>query len=158
MDFWQVTYDSELHTVLTMIDHLSKWAECIIIPDKTADTVATTILNHWIYRFGVPNIIVSDQDRSFNNRLLNKIYTHLGSTKLTSTPYHPEGNAVIEAFHRTINEGLRYINHQKIPFHEALNLVLYAYRCTPHSLTHQSPGYALYGTDLLLLLDNDWRP
>lgn len=157
LDFWQVTYDKELYTVLTMIDQFSKWAECVIIPDRTAATIASTILNHWIYRFGVPKVIVSDQDKSFNNRLLNKIYVHLGATKLTSAPYHPQGNAVIEAFHRTLNEGLRYIVQAKVPFHEALNLVLYAYRSTPHSLTHQSPGYALYGTDLSPPLDNDWR-
>lgn len=158
IDFWDCNYrETEHYTVLTFIDQTTKWAECSIIHDKAATTVATALLNTWIYRFGVPRVIMSDQDKSFNNALLVNLYAKLGIVKLTSTPYHPEGNATIESFHRTLSTGLRFIQQNLIPFPEALHLVLYAYRSTPHSTTNQSPGYLTYGVDLRPPQDQDWR-
>lgn len=157
MDFWFCVYNEKQHTVLTLIDQTSKWPECVIIPDRTATTVATALLRKWIYRFGVPRILMTDQDRSFNNDLMDNLYAKLGSRKFTSTPYHPQGNATIESLHRTLSLGLRVLNQKALPFEEALDMVLYAYRTTMHSTTNQSPGYVLYGLDLRPPHDQDWR-
>lgn len=158
VDFWECTYRGEEHHLLmTMIDQTTKWAECVPIPNKSAAVVASTLLRYWIYRFGVPKTLLSDQDKSFNSALLCSMYAKLGTTKLTSTPYHPEGNAVIESFHRTLSTGLRFLDHRRLPFEEAIDLILYAYRSTLHSTTNQSPGYLTYGVDLRLPHDNDWR-
>ena len=157
MDFWQCTYDMQPHILLTLIDQHTKWCECIEIYDKNAPTVATNLLQSWIYRFGVPRVLMSDQDPSFCNTILDRLSTRLGITRLTSTPYHPEGNAVIESFHRTLSIGLRHFNQRCISFSEALNLVLFGYRATPHLTTGHSPSYLTYGIDPRLAPDCDWR-
>lgn len=157
MDFWHCTYNQHEYTVLTLIDQSTKWAECIIIPNKSAITVASTLLCSWIYRFGVPTKLVSDQDPSFCNALITNLSARLGITRLTSTAYHPEGNAVIESFHRTLAVGLRHIDQSVVPFDEALGLVLFGYRGTIHSTIGHSPCYLTYGMDPRVAPDCDWR-
>ncbi|MGH2622818.1 MAG: integrase catalytic domain-containing protein, partial [Sphingobacterium sp.] len=157
MDLWQCNYNGKNYTVLTLIDQCTKWSECIELLDKRASTVAATLLQSWIYRFGVPRVVMSDNDPSFCNEVLDCISARFGITRLTSTPYHPEGNAVIESFHRTLSTGLRYLDQKVVPFNEALGLVLFGYRATPHSTTGHSPSFLVYGIDPRLTPDGDWR-
>lgn len=157
MDFWQCHYDDRNYIMLTMIDQCTKWAECITITTKDADKVAATFLRSWVYRFGLPRKIVSDRDRSFMNKFTAPLTAKLGIKHIPSTAYHPEGNAVIESFHRTLSSGLRHFDHSKIPFEEAVDLVLFGYRATIHSTTNQSPSYLTHGVDPRLAADCDWR-
>lgn len=99
----------------------------------------------------------SDKDPSFCGHVIKALTAKLGINRLTSTVYHPEGNATIESFHRVLSTGLRHVNQQHFPFEEALNLVLFGYRATPHSTTTHSPSYLTYGLDPRLASDNDWR-
>jgi transposase InsO family protein len=157
MDFWQCHYNDKDYTVLTLIDQHTKWAECITLNSKSADSVASVFLQSWIYRFGVPSKLLSDRDPSFTGHVLKNLTAKLGINRLVSTVYHPEGNATIESFHRVLSTGLRHINHSNLPFDEALNLVLFGYRATPHSTTSHSPSFLTYGIDPRLASDNDWR-
>ena len=34
--------------ILTIIDHLTGWSEAFPIPDKSADTIVTTLINHYL--------------------------------------------------------------------------------------------------------------
>lgn len=157
MDFYTVTYDNEVYELLNLIDSFTKWAECIVVTDKSAETIATLLQSHWIPRFGAPRILISDREKGFTSTLLSTMCEKYGIKRLTSAPYHPQGNALIEAFHRTLNLGLRYINQRQLTFHEALSWILYGYRVIPHSATQQSPGYLLYGVDLRPPTTDDWR-
>lgn len=157
MDLWQATYDGTTYHVLTMIDQATKWVECVVVPDQTARITARAFLVNWVYRYGTPKRLVTDRGTSFCNALMDYLTTKLGITRLTATPYHPEGNAVIESFHRTLNNGLRHINQKAMPFTEALEMVLFGYRATIHSTTGTSPSHLTLGQDPQLPPDNDWR-
>jgi transposase InsO family protein len=157
MDFWQCHYGNKDYTVLTIIDQHTKWAECIVLSSKSSEAVASAFLQSWIYRFGVPSRLLSDKDPSFVSSFITTLTAKLGINRLISTVYHPEGNATIESFHRVLSTGLRHIDHNKIPFEEALNLVLFGYRSTPHSTTTHSPSFLTHGIDPRLASDNDWR-
>lgn len=157
MDFWECQYNGTHFKILTIIDQHTKWAECIPIKDSTAATVTSALLRSWIYRFGVPRTLISDRDPGFTNSMLDRLSAAIGVKRLLSTPYHPEGNSVIESFHRTLSMGLRFVNHQVIPFEEAIDMVLFAYRSTLHSTTGHSPSFLVYGMDPKLPNDSDWR-
>ena len=159
LDYWSCEYQGP-KMVLTMIDPFTKWAECIPIPNKSAKVVSSAFIRAWICRFGVPKTIITDNDKTFLSCLFRGIANRLGTTTLRTTPYHPEGNAFIEAFHKVLRKGLMHFiatgNHN-IPFEEALQLVLFNYRSLPHSTTNESPAFLTYGTDMRSPLDNDWR-
>lgn len=157
MDIWECTYGGQHYNVLTLIDQLTKWSECTIIPKKDATNIAYAFLQSWVYRFGAPRVLMTDNANAFTGEILSRLSARLGITRLTSTPYHPEGHATIESFHNNLSTGLRHFSQQKLPFQEAINLILFGYRATPHSTTGHSPSYLTYGVDPRLAPDCDWR-
>ena len=157
LDFWEVNYAGKHYKVFTLIDAFTKWPEAVPILDATAVTIASTFLRSWAYRYGVPRRIVSDRDKSFVNQLVDSLISRLGITHITSTAYHPEGNAFIESFHQTLNTHFRFINQASMPFEEALDMSLCAYRATPHHSTGHSPSFLVFGQDPRLATDVDWR-
>lgn len=161
IDFWQCSYGGQDYKLFTMIDQFTKWVECIPVPCAQAPVVATTFLQSWVCRFGVPSTIMCDNDLALNSNTFRTLTKSLGSRQLTITPYHPEGNAVVESFHRTLKKGLTNFispdNTATLSFEEALALVLFAYRATIHSTTGDSPAFLLYGMDMRSPMENDWR-
>lgn len=157
MDLWQVKYDEQHYHVLTMIDQATKWVECATVSDLSAPTIASAFMTQWIYRFGAPRRLVTDNGKSFCNAFMDRLMARIGVTRLTTTPYHPEGNAVIESFHRTLNQGFRHLNHKALPFQEALGMILFGYRVNIHVTTGNSPAFLTYGQDPQLVPDQDWR-
>ncbi|KAH0475074.1 MAG: hypothetical protein KVP17_003369 [Porospora cf. gigantea B] len=140
-----------------MIDSHTKWAEAVVVPDKSAETTTSAFFRHWVCRFGVPRLIVSDQGASFTSRLFEGLARRLGVDKLTSSPYHPEGNAPVEAFHPRLSSFLRHVNQEEVPFPEALDAALFSYRATLHGTTQESPFYLTIGLDPSVGLESDWR-
>lgn len=160
MDYWECTYRQESFVVLTMVDQFSKWAECVIINDKTVSTVTSAFLKCWVCRFGVPKTLITDNDKTFTSQMFQRLCCQLGISQLRITPYHPEGNAPVEAFHKTLKRGLMQfseLQNNAVSFDEALQLVLFSYRSVVHSTTNESPGFLCYGVDLRPAMDNDWR-
>ena len=51
--------------ILVITDYFTRWAEAFSLPNQEALTVAWTVFNEWICRFGAPVAIHSDQGRNF---------------------------------------------------------------------------------------------
>ncbi|KAK3698496.1 hypothetical protein RRG08_053464 [Elysia crispata] len=49
--------------LLAIIDRFTRWPEAIPLLDAHASTCVSTLLHHWVARFGVPEDIVSDRGR-----------------------------------------------------------------------------------------------
>ena len=60
------------------------------------ETVARTILKTWIYRFGTPERLVSDQGGNVAGELIQELCRLLNVQKIRTTPYHPQGNGKAE--------------------------------------------------------------
>jgi hypothetical protein len=112
-------------------------------------------------RFGVPRIIITDNDPPLIGDVLQRLAGQLGITKLRTTPYHPEGNAPVESFHRTLNRRLAYFETNtkrgQLPFDTVLQLILWSYRAVIHTTMGESPAFLVYGTDPRAPVENDWR-
>ncbi|ELU05081.1 hypothetical protein CAPTEDRAFT_213750 [Capitella teleta] len=81
---------------------------------------------------------------------MDKLCKDLGVYRFKTGPYHPQGNAVIESFHRNLNKGLCQMSQQRsdICFEEAIQLICFAYRNTLHSTLNETPAFATFGVDL----------
>jgi len=161
IDMWECTFRGQHLRLLTMIDHTTKWAECAILPNKTAESVASHLLNYWICRFGVPRIIITDQDPTFISSIFTTLCQKLGCKVLRSTVYHPQGNSPVETFHRTLSIGFSVFQQQvrttTLTIEEILCLILYSYRSTIHLGIGDTPAFMTYGVDPRPPADRDWR-
>ena len=69
--------------------------------------MSDALLRHVILYFGTPRRLLSDRGREFVGDVWGKLMRSLGVQLVLTSPYHPEGNAVNERSHRTMNNMLR---------------------------------------------------
>lgn len=160
MDIWSCKYGGKAYSVLTMIDQFTKWVEAEVIEDHTAEIISETFLKTWVCRFGVPRLLITDNELGFTGQVTSWLMKSLSISQLRTSPYHPQGNALIESFHRVLNQRLRYFDNGTSPemkLGTALQLILFSYRSVPHSATNHSPAFMTYGQDPRSPFDQDWR-
>ena len=56
-----VTENPNKYIMVVVSDYFSKWPEAYAIRNQEATTVATTLIDNWITRFGVPMELQSDK-------------------------------------------------------------------------------------------------
>ena len=98
--------------LLVIIDSCSRWLELYSIPDLTAETAATKIVEH-IGRFGHPSQILSDNGAQFVNKLLDDLFAQTGITRNFTTPHSHEENGIVERANREILRHIRSILFDK---------------------------------------------
>ena len=86
--------------ILTIINHLTGWPEAFPIPNKSADTIVTTLINHYLPVHMCPRYILSDNGIEFKNKLMDQVLQQLGIDRIFSAPYHPQSNEKLEVFHK----------------------------------------------------------
>ena len=88
--------------ILCITDAFTKYAEVIAIENKQADTVASEIFTKWVCRFGSPIQIHSDGGTEFCNQLADDLYQKLDIKHTRTSPAHPQCNAQVEVFNKTV--------------------------------------------------------
>ena len=92
--------------MLTCTDRFTCWPEAIPLPDITADTIARAFYTHWVSRFGVPEIITTDQGRQVQSNLFHTFNKLLAINHIRTTPYHPSANEIVERWRRSPKQSL----------------------------------------------------
>ena len=96
--------------LLTMIDRWTGWPEAIPILDgKHADAkvCARILVDSWISRFGVPQILTSDCGKQFTSKIWKEVMEILGIKHILTSTYHPQSNGKVKRMHRTLKNSLR---------------------------------------------------
>ena len=80
-----------------------------------ANQTATTITRELVKvfsKYGLSEILHSDQGRNFESSLLQQTLDAFGITKSRTAAYHPQGDAMVERFNRSLLQMLRaYVCH-----------------------------------------------
>ena len=147
------TYSGNKH-VLSVTCCFTKWTESYPLKNITAETVASTLVDQFICRFGVPKIIHSDQGAQFTSQLFQELCKLLGIDKTRTTAFHPESDGLIERTQRTIEDMLsKYIETNQRNWDEVLPLLLMAFRSSKQESSNFSPCMMMLGREVDLPVD-----
>lgn len=130
--------------ILTVQCELTKFVEAFPMQTKEAETVARTLVEKFILKYGCFKTIKSDKGTEFNNQLFKNICKIFSINHVMSTPFHHETLGSIERNHRVLNEYLLSFTEndnweQYIPYY------IFYYNTTPHSDTNYSPFELVFG-------------
>ena len=92
--------------LIVFVDYYSKYIILIPSSNHTANTVSEALMRHVILYFGTPRRLLSDCGCEFISAIWTKLLCSLGIQQVFTSPYHPEGNAINERSHRTLNNML----------------------------------------------------
>ena len=124
-------------------NYFTKWPGAIPLPDQTATRI-TTELTKFFSRFGLPDVIHSDQGRNFKSTVLRQTLEAFGIAKSCTTAYHPQGDGMAERLNRSLLQMLRAFVEKQDDWEHYLPLVLYAYRMSIHSSTGVTPFLLMF--------------
>ena len=132
--------------ICVMTDAFTKYAEVVAIDNKEADTVARVFFERWICRFSVPEMMVSDKGREFDNKVLDELCKIWGTKRIRTTAYHPETNAQVERYNRTMIKYFKSMldNDQTLEWEDMLPTLQLAYNSHVHRSTKESPFYLTF--------------
>ena len=138
--------------MILAIDQLTKWIEAKAVPDKSAQTIATFVMEDIISRHSAPKILQSDQGTEFVNHILNRICEMTAIKRITTSLYHPQANGTVERANQTILNKLRKLcDGYETRWDTFLPAVLMTYCLSEHSVIGLSPFKALYGRDAFII-------
>ena len=98
--------DWRMEYIISFMGCFSKYSILITLKDHTALTVSNALLDQVILYFGIPQRLLSDRGQEFTGQVCEELLKALGIQWLLTSPYHPEGNAINELRHRTMNNML----------------------------------------------------
>ena len=134
--------------ILTIIDYLTEWPEAFPIPDKSADTIVSTFINHYLPVHMYPRHILLDNGMKFKNHLMDQVLQQLGTNCIFSAPCQPQSNGKLEVFHKYLKAILKKLC-EKDPsnWDKYMNQVLTSYRVMPNLATAETLFFLTYGRD-----------
>ena len=135
--------------LFTIVDRSTRWPEAYPVADTSAATCARVLLEEWVARFGVPDIITSDRGAQFTSSLWRAICSTLNISHQQTTAYHPQSNGLVERFHRRLKDALR-ARTAAPDWPAQVPWVLMGIRATPREDSNSTPAEAVFGTPLVL--------
>jgi hypothetical protein len=141
-----VDANRKLAYILCMTDAFTKYAVVTSIPNKDAQTVAKAIFEQWFCKFGIPAQIHTDGGKEFVNKLLTELCELLNVQQTKTSPYHPQCNAQVEVFNKTVKKYLAsYVDETTLNWEEFLPALMLAYNTSYHSTIATTAFELLFG-------------
>ena len=78
--------------LLVIADRYSKLTKTVTLKNITAATVARAFVEHWVFQFGPPAELLSDNGGQFTSKFFQQVCLILCIKKLFTSAYHPQTN------------------------------------------------------------------
>ena len=121
--------------IVTAMDYFTKWPIAKAIKEAIAKTVSKFIYEKIICEHGCPQVLQSDRETHFVNRVIQDLSKKFRIKHRLSTPYHPQTNGLVECFNQTLCEKLARMAEETTMWDEFIDPALMAYRITKHATT-----------------------
>ena len=115
---------------------LTQWVELVPLRTVSSAEVAQALFDHVFCRHGSMETVVSDNGTEFVNQTMEQLHRLLQQNHLTTTPYNPQANGLVEGFNRTLADMLTaFVSANQRNWPQFLPLVAHAYRTTVNAAT-----------------------
>ena len=145
--------------ILTIVDVATRYPEAIPLRKIDSVTVAEALVSAFC-RMGCPTEILSDCGTQMISDVMKEVHKLLGVKTVTTTPYHPQSNGLVERFNGTIKSMIkRVVQDQPKNWDRMIPSVLFAYRELPNASTGFSPFELMFGRQAkgpIFLLSKAW--
>ena len=126
--------------LLVITDRFSKLVRTIPLRRITAMEIAKAFTHQWVFFYGPPLTLLSDNGPQFAAKLFIDICRIIGTKNRFTTTYHPQCNGQVERFNRTIINALRHcIADRPKEWDLFTDALTFAYNTQVHSTTGLSP-------------------
>ena len=97
-------------------------------------------------RVGVPEKLLTDMRPQYTSECMKEVSRLLSNRNLTTSPYHPMCNGLVERFNATLKAMLKRLCSEKPrQWDRYINALLFAYRKVAQQSTGFAPFELLYG-------------
>ena len=142
------------HNVLVVTDQFTRFAQSFVTTSQTIQTTAKTLWDKYFVYYGFPEMIISDQGRNFESRVISELCKLGRVKKLRTSPYHLQSNGQNERFNATLLSMLGTLPPEgKATWTDKVGILVHAYNSTKSAITGFSPHYLMFGREPKLPLD-----
>ncbi|GFO50194.1 gypsy retrotransposon integrase-like protein 1 [Plakobranchus ocellatus] len=126
--------------ILVLVDYCTRYPEAVPLKSITTEAVAEALVDI-LSRVGIPKEILSDQ-----GDLMAEICRLLSIRQLTTSPYHPQCNGLVERFNATLKSMLKKLAADRPKdWDRYISAALFANREAPQESLGFSPFHLLFG-------------
>ena len=132
--------------VLVIVDHFTRYVQAFVMKNHTAHTTAPSPVQQFLFVFGFPQKLMSDQGTEFTGDMIAAMWKLFGIEKIRTTLYHPQTNRSAERVHQTLQRMISKLDPKKCrKWPEHIGSVLIAYSATRSQVTGYSPYFLMFG-------------
>ena len=88
--------------IFLMKDLFTKYVVSVPLKGTEAPDITKEVLESWVLRFGVPDVLHTDQGENFASELMLGVCSLLKINISTTSPYHPQGKGQFQRHNRVI--------------------------------------------------------
>ena len=133
---------------LTVIDMLTGYTMAVAIPNKSAETIVKTYMDHVYSIFTGSSQMLTDNGTEFKNDVFDEVCDKLGIKRVYSSVYTPQSNGKLEGFHLFFKACiLKHICGNQLEWDEIVPLATAAYNFFPCQSSRESPFVLMFGRE-----------
>nr|ABA96933.1 retrotransposon protein, putative, unclassified [Oryza sativa Japonica Group] len=137
--------------ILVATDYFTKWVEAIPLKKVDSGDAIQFVKEHIIYRFGIPQTIMTDQGSIFVSDEFVQFPDSMGIKLLNSSPYYAQANGQAKASNKSLIKLIkRKISDYPRQWHTRLAEALWSYRMACHGSSQVPPYKLVYGHEVVL--------
>ncbi|XP_071501873.1 uncharacterized protein [Diadema antillarum] len=131
--------------ILTLMDYATRYPEAV--PLRNIDTTSVAEALFTIFsRVGFPHEMLTDRGTQFMSDVMKEVSRLMSIRHITTTPYHPACNGLVEKFNGTMKQMLKKMCEERPQdWDRYIDALLFAYREAPQASTGFAPFELLYG-------------
>jgi hypothetical protein len=140
--------------MLVAVDKFTKWVEAAPVTTQNS-TAAINFIKSIVFRFGVPQSIITDNGTNFTLKEFKNYCEGMGIELKFASVAHPKTNRQVEKANGLICNGIKKrllapLEKAKHAWVDELPSVLWSLRTTPNAATQETPFFLVHGAEAVL--------